>query len=170
MKLNELKEKAVLQIEFFIDEIFIRVLSSVGEAIKGALYPNHPDSFKSLCSKWFDQIEVAVSKFFMIAYRCFRPKTFLRICKQIVREEEQAAIREQHRDLASRQRAAAELAFEDWQVEGLIDCNGWLWDYNRASRVVFLENLEDPNGPSIKGTFGVEFAPDSAEIIDQWNQ
>jgi hypothetical protein len=33
---------------------------------------------------------------------------------------------------------------------------------------VFYENEDQPDEPSIKGSFGVRFEPRSAKIIDRW--
>jgi hypothetical protein len=162
------------KIDFFIDEVFLGMLLILVEALRGALWPKYPKEDVYLIPLRFCVfINLLFAPSFKIIRRIFRPSTWRIIVEQIIKEEnkkEADATDLFFRDLAQRQREAADQAFEEWKVEGLIDYNGWYWEGSRrAWRTVFLENLEDADGPSIKGTFGVEFAVESAEIIDQWS-
>ena len=57
-------------------------------------------------------------------------------------------------------RKAADTAFEAWAVELdylLIESEGWNWDGDRVSRVVYYENPDFGGPASLMGSFGAQF-------------
>jgi len=69
-------------------------------------------------------------------------------------------------NLDDARREAADELYEGfdfgWQVK---DANGWEFDdfSNEWTRVVFLENEDQPGGDSVKGSFTVHFDPGTAD-------
>jgi len=62
----------------------------------------------------------------------------------------------------------AQKAFEQAELAEIKDFDGWERDGRFWSRRIYWEAENDQ--PSIAGSFGVEFQPDTAIVIDTWNQ
>ena len=70
--------------------------------------------------------------------------------------------------LSERRERAAQKAFENAPLEGLEEAGrSWIEDGDYWSIELYWEN-EEPDGDSITGSFGVEFKPKTAKIIDKW--
>jgi hypothetical protein len=72
-------------------------------------------------------------------------------------------------DTIHNRRQAADQALAEWECNGVVDVGNWDFDGPYASCPVYYENPEDPDGPSIMGSFGVEF-DDNDKIIGSWFQ
>ena len=71
-------------------------------------------------------------------------------------------------DLSAAREKSADTAFEaDKNLKGLADFDrGWTVDGDIWSRQIYWPG--DPD--SIPGSFGVEFKPDTAVIVEKWSQ
>lgn len=75
---------------------------------------------------------------------------------------------------------AADEAFENAELDGLEDFEGWNVDGDYWSRQVYWrgepedddeEDDEDAEIPdTISGSFGVQFEPGTSKIVDTWSQ
>jgi hypothetical protein len=72
-------------------------------------------------------------------------------------------------DLDKQRRKAADDAFENATLAPIEDTDGWQWTSgsNIWTRRIYWKN-EATHQPSIAGSFGVEFAENSTEIIEFW--
>ena len=70
--------------------------------------------------------------------------------------------------LETKRKKAAEKAWEESSLDGIEDCDSWQSDSTFWSRRVYWENPE--GGSSIVGSYGVEFKPGTAEIVNEWSQ
>jgi hypothetical protein len=71
-------------------------------------------------------------------------------------------------ELEIKRREAATKAFESADLPSVSGTGGWTQDGDFWSMAFFCENDEQPDEPSIKGSFGVRFEPRSAKIKDRW--
>lgn len=72
-------------------------------------------------------------------------------------------------DIGNERRIAADIAFSAAEIGDVEDSDGWNIDGVYWSCRVYYKN-PDPDGDSIAGSYGVQFAPDTAEIVDSWHQ
>ena len=70
-----------------------------------------------------------------------------------------------NQDLDKQRLEIAEQLFQDKDLPRIEAVNGFDIDNNILSRTVFWYN---PEGDSIKGSFGVEFKNNSTEVLETW--
>jgi len=73
-------------------------------------------------------------------------------------------------NLKEKRLIAANESFYNNEFAGVKDCDNWCQDNIYFSRRIYWDNPDDEDGDSLSGSYGVEFEPNSDNIVAEWWQ